>query len=469
MFTKKSYPIIDSTFKEVDIFLINSFPYELAAHDIGSSFDNLINEIRYRWLYSRTGFMNQIMDYKFLFKRLMEFVLNVDYPKSLRQRTNIVHEMMKSNFNSNVPVHITTCIRKESKLTEATIDAEDINSGHNFSWIIHPGQTRAQASVFCRRNLSNVLLYIPKSQSHKIKFKNFKSIEKIDTHEKLYKLYSPLKKIDGQNYIVDLSFGREDRDIINDQKVHRHNGIDPMPILKATYIYDQKDDLMTGGKNKHPGTNYVISSFNSFNKFCEIFHNNQYVVYTTLKKLSKLWKCFERNESKLATLVNEKRIIPNKKVLDLLEVDSYSSNPKNPFPKSLQKYFEGDSIKNWLKKFDIFLNKNNEIFEYEKNKNYEERSYSLNNLPIINIDETLDFFIIPELNNYRGFALFLGDIDLDSFFRTPIEMLYFISGDVSIVKSKDEKVAIINCEHEYWKTKKNYKEYILTDNVYYEG
>ena len=122
-----------------------------------------------------------------------------------------------------------------------------------------------------------------------------------------------------------------------------------------------------------------------------------------------------------------------------------------------------------MKKFDNFLNKNNEIFEYEKNKNYEERSYSLNNLPIINIDETLDFFIIPELNNYRGFALFLGDIDLDSFFRTPIEMLYFISGDVSIVKSKDEKVAIINCEHEYWKTKKNYKEYILTDNVYYEG
>ena len=41
-----------------------------------------------------------------------------------------------------------------------------------------------------------------------------------------------------------------------------------------------------------------------------------------------------------------------------------------------------------------------------------------------------------------------------------------INSEVSMTRSDDNKVAIINCEHEYWKTGKNYKEWILPETFY---
>ena len=38
----------------------------------------------------------------------------------------------------------------------------------------------------------------------------------------------------------------------------------------------------------------------------------------------------------------------------------------------------------------------------------------------------------------------------------------------SIAKTKNNSISIINCEHEYWKTEQNYKEYIINNEFFQE-
>jgi hypothetical protein len=75
---------------------------------------------------------------------------------------NIVNEMLECGFNSNLPVHISISPRTtRDDVPESTIwpkiNTLNLNDDSVKDWkfIIHPGQTRAQASVFTRTNLQN--------------------------------------------------------------------------------------------------------------------------------------------------------------------------------------------------------------------------------------------------------------------------------------------------------------------------
>ena len=162
-FTKKSLELIDVALEVSDIYSIDDFNYNIAAHDVGTVHDNRIDELRTKWMFSKTGLYNDIVDNKYAMARIFEFLFNGDFNKSLRQRLNIVQEMFKVNFKSNVHVHIYLGPKFfDKRYEEFILDFDNPSTFDNFNVIIHPGQTRAQASVFCKRNLDNVLLYIPK-------------------------------------------------------------------------------------------------------------------------------------------------------------------------------------------------------------------------------------------------------------------------------------------------------------------
>ena len=457
MFTKPSYKILDRTFKEVDIYQINNFPYQLAAHDVGASRYNLIEEIRTKWLYSSTGFYNEINKQNQFLKRINEFILNLDYPKSLRQRINIVHEMMKTDFNSLVPIHISVALKKDE---DVILDANDYTSGFNFSFIAHPGQTRAQASVFCKRNLNNVLFYISKKEAKKIKLKNFTNIKKIETYEELHKVYSPLDKEKNKNYTVDLCFGRNDRDITKDQKIHRHLNIE-IPILKAVFIKTPTLYKDEKGLNYHPGTKYVFNSFISFDKFCKVFHNNQYKIFSH-KREPFITRLFSKLDRQLIEISIQNNLLPSKKVLDLLDVDERTQIPKSTILRTIKDAYEDEEMKLWLDKYDNFFAESISLIEDKI------EYHSVRHLPLVQVEKDIKLQKIVEKNQYRGYALYLGNIDYDKLIRTPIEFLFFISGDNTVTISEDKQIAVINCEHEYWKTGANYKEWRLTKEMYSE-
>ena len=457
-FTEKSIEIAEYTLKNVDIYLIDDFSYKLLAHDVGSSHRNLLEEIRTRWLYSSSGFFNSINKYNSFLKRVNEFLVNLDYPKSLRQRLNIVHEMLETDFNSLVPVHTSIALKEDRK---QVLDANEAATGSNFSWIIHPGQTRAQASVFCKRNLNKVLLYISKQESNNIVLKNFKKIYKIDSLEKLYKIYQPLQESNATEHRVQFEFGKNEKDVVNNQKIDRHNNIH-IPILKAIRIFIRNINNKNFILNNHPSTKYVGKSFFSFDKFCDIFHNNQLKIYS-FKKQEFLKTIFNKINNNLLKVNINQLDCPIKKFLDILDIDEQTVTPKSTILRGLIPFYKDEKYKLFFEKYEDFFN--DHLLEFEKEINH---TNTLINLPVETVSPDTNFKNIAEKNGFKGFALFLGDLEYDKFIRSPIELLFFISAFNTITVSGDNQLAIINCEHEYWKTGENYKEWKLTKEMYSE-
>jgi hypothetical protein len=69
-------------------------------------------------------------------------------------------------------------------------------------------------------------------------------------------------------------------------------------------------------------------------------------------------------------------------------------------------------------------------------------------------------------NNFSGICMYMDASIVKINDRDVHEFLFCINAEVSMTRSDDNEVVIINCEHEYWKTGKNYKEWILPKSFY---
>ena len=56
--------------------------------------------------------------------------------------------------------------------------------------------------------------------------------------------------------------------------------------------------------------------------------------------------------------------------------------------------------------------------------------------------------------------------NLKVFERNIFELLFCIPDTYTLTRNNDNSLCIINCEHKYWKTGENMKEYVLTDNFF---
>ena len=91
-----------------------------------------------------------------------------------------------------------------TKYDNTTLNLND-DSINNHSFIIHPGQTRAQGSVFTRTNLKNALIYVNKKHNVDVKMNSSNYITKIESIEQLLKVYRPSSKVTKNNKVATFS------------------------------------------------------------------------------------------------------------------------------------------------------------------------------------------------------------------------------------------------------------------------
>ena len=227
--TNESLKIINDNLKRNYLFHINSFPIESALQD-GGCLEKEIASLSGQWLYDRHGFFSTFENYNTFHKRLTEFTDHGDYLKTLRQRINIIHEMIKCDMNSNLPVHISVMNRTSKK---ATLDLKDIKSLNNFSFIAHPGQTRLQGSIFLRDPLKNVILYISKKNMQTIDIKKDSFITPILSADELVKFYRVFNPDKNKFPVYDFKMPYLDKNM----KYHAEHDT---YILKVNNIQDKK-------------------------------------------------------------------------------------------------------------------------------------------------------------------------------------------------------------------------------------
>lgn len=461
-FTKESLPLIDRVLKKVDVYHINDFPYQLIANDVGASHENQINEIRTKWLFSTNGLYGSLYKHNNLYRRVLELATNMDYPYTLRQRYSIVGEMLDVDFHSNVPVHISLTNFINQKID---LSIDNLDKVKHARWIIHPGQTRAQASVFCRRNLHNVLLYIDKTNSKYFSLDKFKDIKKIENANDLLSAYTPFIKC--KDYEIDFKIQESGLDIQEFLKVHSHASDSDVenihiPILKAINFVNKEENK----EPLHPSNYYLNNSFKTFNDFCEVFFNNSFKFYTS-NNFHEIDEHLKNNRLKNFSTKSSDIDISFFKLLDIIGADKSIPPSKHPNINVVVKPLKDSRAKLWVEKLEKVFLLNREIIDYEKRNKLE-----LTNLPfklrVEKASKSESLHNLVEKNNFKGFFIFYTDDNFKTFFRDPFELLFFISADVTLSRSEDKKLYIVNCEHEYWKTGENYKEWKLTKEMYSE-
>jgi len=464
-FNKNCIESVKHVLDSSDVYSINNFSYKLTQHDVGitrrTDTDDIFFHLRKKWLFGYYGLYTQIMKFTNASDRFIERAYNFDLSSTLRQKMNIVSEMMDANFTSSMPIHISVIINENVPQNKSVIiDNIDGYDKEDIDLIIHPGQTRAQSAVFCKRNLNNVLFYIPKKFKDRISLVNFNNITKIDTIDKLAQVYNVLPGVTDDLDDIELNINAYENnyskyDIVNNIKSHEHpttscNEI--VPLAKVYYMMNVKKDPTT---SVHPSDIYIDNSFRSFNYFMDKVHNNRVNIYTNCKPLElnryllTITKKFLQYISINEELENnESKVRPDHSLETfLLQVkDLLGKNYKDEFNSIIKKVSLTDDYLNVIKESKL-------------------KPYTRPN--IIKV-ETTDIKKIVKQNLYLGYCIYIDESLREGLYRNHYELLFFTNWDVAITRSQDNKLAIVNCEHEYWKTGKNYKEWILTKEMYHD-
>jgi len=442
--TDESIKVINDNLERNYLFHINSFPIEAALQD-GGCIEKEIASLSGQWLYDRYGFFSTFENYNTFHKRLTEFTDHGDYLKTLRQRINIIHEMIKCDMNSNLPVHISVMNRTDKKVT---LDLQDRKLLNNFSFIAHPGQTRVQGSIFLRDPLKNVILYISKKNMQTIDIKKDSYITPILSVDELVKFYRTFKPDEKKLPVYDFKMPYLD----NNMKYHAEHDT---YILKVNNIQDKKTSELKLKTSFHASTFYLPDTFFSMNNFCKIFFNNHFNIYTDKKEVAN--KYIVNGESKI--LYKAFTTNNSKKLSRTLLADNFSIRPCDGYNYTIEtnyRMFKDNLTNDELTYLNYYL----KLFTLSKKPNN-----SSFNFKLIEIDNIEDYKKIVTLNNNKGICVVMKS-NLRVFERNIFELLFCIPDTYTLTRNNDNSLCIINCEHEYWKTGENMKEYVLTDNFF---
>ena len=466
---EKSKELIHEVLKTTDVYQVTRFPMAATIRDIGP-IPNATQEIlRARWIFDRFGWKEDLATYDSYTRRLTEYLYYGDYLQTLRQRLNITHLMMECDFKSDTPVHISL---KAHKNKNTKLDLFDEEQMKYFSVIVHPGQTRAQASCFLNTELKNVLLYINKENAKYIDIdpRTQSILKKVNTVEELMESHTPMmyNKYSDMSH-VKYGFVDESYDNPLPCKFHEpHN----TPILKAFNVYAKSKPYIDahGGSHEktapaHPSFWYILNTFLLTDKYFRILYNNKLNIYTTVPE--ELEKANQRNVNALIHYftgfnTNERDIVDGKKTRFYWfnrSFESLTEHKRNHFPRGNP----GTHQKNGLLKA---LERNN--YTQEDIDKAESMYNMFSSEEVTDTTTVFNFIQAPRataryyvnLNQHKGFCLVVNTFKTK---RIMEELMFLAHPDFTLSKTQDEKVMVINCEHEYWTTGKEYKEYIIDD------
>ena len=453
--SKTSVKRINKVLSQTDLYHFTEYPWQASLQDV---WGHSLHDTRSAFMVGKYGFFGSLVKYKSALGRSLEYSMFGDYPHSLRQKINIVNEMVECNFKSNLPVHISVTPTKQigAFLLEnigdknRELDLYKVDNHLNFQFVVHPGQTRCQASVFAKTPLRNVLLYIPKESNIVVKTKGTK-ITEID---QLLEVYQPDKEVTNKTLEYDFDMpGQSDG-------LKYHN---KQPILKCNQIKDSE------GNSYHFSNFYTERSFVSIRDFCKIFWNGTgYNIYTPEVTITQ--KLQEKNRKEL--------LGGNDKLLDILQYfENKPPQPGSELPLSLSK--PNNPILNLSDEESLILTQLSNFYKNvgtdvhnklsEQEENYHNWQLFLKGPNFIHtplIKQSSDFKELVIKNDYRGFCVYIDIKNMGAFTRDLAELLFFINKPVPIAHNKNKSLAIINCEHDYWKTGKNYNSWNIEETFY---
>jgi len=228
-----------------------------------------------------------------------------------------------------------------------------------------------------------------------------------------------------------------------------------------TYILKAFDVFVKGSKVKgedtkgHPSSDYMVESFVMTDKFFRLLFNSRLNLYTN--NVEQVEKNQKENFDNLVQKFSKTTDVAMYTYMRSFK--DFSLKGHNNFPTNPESV---ESVVNRLKKLlePHSLNKHMDTVRVVKEliKRHRPSNNPLNfNIQLSAMGDPLYYV---KQNNYKGICFVInGDTT-----RLYEELLLFCPPSFTLTRSSDNKIMIINCEHDYWRTGKGFKEYILTDS-----
>ena len=443
-------------FSEYDVYYTDNCPYDFLFKDSGYE---TMKSLRQSWVFGSSGYISQIHRYHNFYDRLFEYITVKDNPNSLRQKINILHIMNECNFKPNNPIHITI---HETKNNGKVLDLDDKTTWNDFGMIVHPGHTRVLASVFMKRNILSNLFYVKKKWNVQVKGQSVIKI-KSNTFKSLFFDKFGRNEQNTNEFKIFSWWYQNDVQLKDLVKISHEEGGEVFGVLKLFDYFDIKYNKLRNRyklRNRSVGNSYISDTFAYSNAYFKILFNNNFNIYThdidyVIDILNKnLMNLFSENEEDFSVIKNSFSDFINGNLFKLEAMMSGIKNQYNEFDDNEKYIFDkfNEFVKNIQIKKTITNDYQNFLFKSQNRYKITKDNNILNN--------------ILEKNKFKGFALYIDSTKLKKFYRTLPELLYIANPTVSLVKSNGGEFSIINCEHEYWKTGKNYKEIVIQKSFY---
>lgn len=452
--TSTSRKVLKKLFDESAIFKVDKMPLQAGEGDVGV-LQPKKDGIRAKWLFDRNGIYNSLEQYNSFPRRVQEYIYHGDFLHSLRQRINIVHEMISCDLDTFMPVHYSIRPRDEFADQILDLDLKDPESVSKFYWVTHPGQTRAQASTFLQSELRNVLLYVNKKYLDNINIVSA-GVNRIETPDELLDSYTPDFSVPEEvaswpNIYFDFNLPW------HDDGLKRHHSNETF-IAKCNNIFPD-NELTEKRVSLHPTNKYSIGSFIEMDKFWRILFYSKLNVYTNLgneakflfsEEFYKLVKVMTGNDSYRSSSVGQ--------FIYTMGYDDYEQMESKNYHGELTAFNRLGSITQ-----TYFTEEEKQYYEslLDEYKNFKISNTKLN-FNIIDSDEK-SFEEYVEMNAHSG-LLIIANKKITG--RTLADLLFCIPHNFTLSRSEDSKIAIINCHHTYWRSKENYREYIFSDKFF---
>jgi len=441
--TPSSHKVIDTVLATTDIYHCDDFDLKYAVSQYRYfDYETLVNNIRFNTLYGTDGFNTTINQYYSFASRILEFSLYGDQPLALRHKFNMIETLISNDMKTNLPSHFSV----KPTFKNETIKLSDLYTRRKeFSSIVHPGFTRFNGAIFLNGNLKNVFIYVNKE--HNIVFEKEDCITKIQTKDQLVEYYQPTKKV--EDYTIDFFVPDLLKPELEGVKQHKETSTN---ILKANNINQNTGSI-------HPSSFYRQSTFRSFNKFSRVFFNSRIKIYTNEEYLSQKFRNIENKFSEFlfgdGSKLRDGFVNWNREhYLQLIDpgmIKEMELNSKeDKFYKSIYKGLCDYSRDNR---------------KYLEEPNFYNPTLSLGNAEVIQADiQSINLQNTVAKNNYKGIVVILSKNLPDT--RLFAELLMITNINSAVTKTRDNSLQIINCEHEFWKTKANYKETLINNSFF---
>jgi|21_taG_2_1085346.scaffolds.fasta_scaffold00212_23 antitoxin component YwqK of YwqJK toxin-antitoxin module len=461
----KSIPYLEKFFDTHKLFYVTDFPWQFFNAETSNAFSTIDNtstnqsesiwnpdnniKIRYKWLCEEYGLFNTMAKEKNNLFRILEYAFNKDNPYTIRQRRYLTQQLIEFDGVMNNPIHFSIKPKKD----KVTFDLDGIGSCKNFEMVCHPGATRGAAHAFLRSNSKKLFLYINKVHYSNMTLNMNDNITEIKDFNNLVDYFTTNFETD-EDLVYNFTSEGPDDSYKNNMKYHTQTECNVLKCFEIKKV-DFGGEIIRDKKQKFLKTEtFQSDAFSDNYNISNILTNAPLTVYSNDEEKGRVESYLLKNRNKLLDKNFKDRHGVHSPV-DLVAIRDYMYAHRPKFHNESEEILYGkiEEFFGKLRDLDDDVLKNNLFDEYR----FEVRDRYFEHWD----GQKLEYQKIAEKNNFKGFAIWIDKSIISTFDRDPYEFLYLVRNDIALTKTEDDKVAIINCEHEDWK-----KIHFATPNIW---